>query len=146
MTASECHHATVIPQTSNYFDHSKQPSHHILDLLDIEQTLKAASQCLHNAAIQMKPVASDIFVCMLSDLDRMKTVENQVLAKLFKNMVTYSMKVTDIYGGDATKRQVAEALKIKRTPAPVSRREEFTRCHLPRAVITDTDRQLAPTQ
>ena len=59
---------------------------------------------------------------------------------------TYSMKVTDVYGGDATKRQVAEALKIERTPAPMNRREEFTRCHLPRAVITDTARQLAPTQ
>ena len=56
------------------------------------------------------------------------------------------MKVTDVYGGDATKRQVAEALKIERTPAPMNRREEFTRCHLPRAVITDTARQLAPTQ
>ena len=59
---------------------------------------------------------------------------------------TYSMKVTDIYGGDATKRQVAEALKIERTPAPMNRRKEFTRCHLPRAVITDTAGQLAPNQ
>ena len=54
----------------------------------------------------------------------------------------YSMRVTDVYGGDATKRQVAKALKIERTPAPMNRREEFTRCKLPRAVITDIARQL----
>ena len=62
------------------------------------------------------------------------------------NPPKYSMKVTDIYGGDKTKRQVAEALKIERTPAPMNRREEYSRCKLPRAVITDTARQLAPTQ
>ena len=28
----------------------------------------------------------------------------------------YIMRVTDVYGGDATKRQVAEAVKIESTP------------------------------
>ena len=60
----------------------------------------------------------------------------------------YSMKVTDVYGGDATKRQVAEALKIERTSSDrlLNRREEYTRCKLPRAAITDTARQLTPAQ
>ena len=60
----------------------------------------------------------------------------------------FTMTVTDVYRGDATKRQVAEALKIERTPAErlMNRREEYARCKLPRAAITDTARLLAPTQ
>ena len=60
----------------------------------------------------------------------------------------YVMKVTDVYGGDATKRQVAEALKIENTPAHqlMNRREEYTRCKLPRAAITDTASQFPPKQ
>ena len=60
----------------------------------------------------------------------------------------YTMRVTGVYRGDATKRQVAEALKIENTPAHqlMNRRDEYTRCKLPKAAITDTARKLAPNQ
>ena len=53
------------------------------------------------------------------------------------NPPKYIMKVTNVFGGDATKRQIAEAIKIENTPTHrlMNRKEEFTRCKLPRAVI-----------
>ena len=46
----------------------------------------------------------------------------------------YEMKITGMYGGDATKRQVAEAIKIQHTQGPelINRQDEWRQVRLPR--------------
>ena len=43
------------------------------------------------------------------------------------------MTVTGVYGGDATKRQIAEAIRIQNTPSPqlLNRQEEWRQFNLP---------------
>ena len=55
----------------------------------------------------------------------------------------YNMEVVAVYAGDATKRQIAEALLIEHTPSDqrINRKEEFTRCHVPRVVSWDSTQQ-----
>ena len=46
----------------------------------------------------------------------------------------YKMKITGMYGGDATKRQVAEAIKIQHTQGQelINRQDEWRQVRLPR--------------
>ena len=46
----------------------------------------------------------------------------------------YEMKITGMYGGDATKRQVAEAIKIQHTQGStlINRQDEWRQVRLPR--------------
>ena len=49
----------------------------------------------------------------------------------------FIMKVTGVYGGDATKRQIAEAVRIQNTPSPqlLNRKEEWRQFNLPHLEI-----------
>ena len=44
----------------------------------------------------------------------------------------FKMKVTGVYAGDATKRQVSEAVKIRNTAGQMNRQEEWRQIRLPR--------------
>ena len=44
----------------------------------------------------------------------------------------FKMKVTGVYGGDATKRLVSEAVKIRTTTGQMNRQEEWRQIRLPR--------------
>ena len=49
---------------------------------------------------------------------------------------TFKMEVTGIYGGDATMRQVSEAVKIKHTHGQMNRQEEWRQIRLPRLALS----------
>ena len=44
----------------------------------------------------------------------------------------FKMEVTGVYAGDATKRQVSEAVKIRNTAGQMNRQEEWRQIRLPR--------------
>ena len=52
----------------------------------------------------------------------------------------FSMKVTGVFGGDATKRQVREAVVIQQTPMSklMNRRDEWRQVKLPRIELSVT--------
>ena len=48
----------------------------------------------------------------------------------------FKMRVTGVYGGDATKRLVSEAVKIKNTSGQMNRQEEWRQIRLPRLALS----------
>ena len=44
----------------------------------------------------------------------------------------FKMEVTEIFGGDALKRQVSEAIQIRETRGQMNRQEEWRQIQLPR--------------
>ena len=46
--------------------------------------------------------------------------------------MNFTMKVTGIFGGDATKRQLREAVLIQQTNNLINRQDEWRQVHLPR--------------
>ena len=48
----------------------------------------------------------------------------------------FKMRVTGVYGGDATKRLVTESVKIKHTSGQMNRQEEWRQIRLPRLALS----------
>ena len=53
------------------------------------------------------------------------------------DIVNYEMKVTKVFGGDATKRQISEAIQIQHTQGTIiNRQEEWRQVKLPRIQLS----------
>ena len=62
------------------------------------------------------------------------TLKHHILTRHAEDEVRpkFKMKVTGVYGGDATKRLVSEAVKIRTTTGQMNRQEEWRQIRLPR--------------
>ena len=62
------------------------------------------------------------------------TLKHHILTRHAEDEVQpkFKMKVTGVYGGDATKRLVSEAVKIRTTTGQMNRQEEWRQIRLPR--------------